>query len=264
MRFNYVGTIQHDRRKGWCEELDYPKKKRQARTPRGSFRMVVAKSNPGLVAIMWADNTIVYFLASPVVVASTTVRRRVRSRPLSNVLCPGTIKAYFVGVLGMALVNAYIIHHYVWEKKPKKNSHFEFLAQLHKELVEETEASFTQSCAPPTDQRVPERPVVAHREHALTQTTDARLNNGVQRLRQRQCKVCSVYKPEGKKRDGTSTYYCVKCLEGKRGPITLCNKVRGHPQNEGFTCSQIWHIVWEHGELAPTASHIRDRGLITE
>ncbi|OWZ04958.1 hypothetical protein PHMEG_00023044 [Phytophthora megakarya] len=130
--------------------------------------------------------------------------------------------------------------------------------------VEETEDSFTQSHAPPTDQRVPEQPVVAHGEHALTQTTDARLNNGVQRLRQRQCKVCSVYKPEGKKRGGTSTYYCMKCSEGKRGLITLSNKVRGHPLNEGFTCSQIWHIVWENGEFALTASHIRDRGLVAE
>ncbi|EGZ06818.1 hypothetical protein PHYSODRAFT_375161, partial [Phytophthora sojae] len=74
MGFNYVGTIQTVR-KGWCEALNYPKKKRQARNPRGSFKMAVAKSNPGLVATMWVDNTIVYFLSSQVVAESTTVRR---------------------------------------------------------------------------------------------------------------------------------------------------------------------------------------------
>lgn len=173
-------------------------------------------------------------------------------------------KGLFLGLLDMALVNAYIVHRHLWEKRPKKNSHFEFLAQLHKELVDETEESFTQSRAPSTDQLATERPVVTQSEHALTQTTDARVNSGVQRLRQRQCKVCSVYKPEGKKRGGTSTYYCAKCSEGKRGLVTLCNKVRGHPQNEGFTCAQIWHIVWENGEFAPVASHIRDRGLAAE
>ncbi|EGZ06817.1 hypothetical protein PHYSODRAFT_530333 [Phytophthora sojae] len=153
----------------------------------------------------------------------------------------------------MALVNAYIIHRHVWEKKPKQNSHFEFLAQLHKELVEETEDSFTQARASSTDQGAVEQPTAMQVEHTLTQTTDARLNNGVQRLRQRQCKVCSIYKAQGKKRGGTSTYYCAKYSEGKRGLVTLFNKVRGHPQNEGFTCSQIWHIVRENGEFAPAS-----------
>lgn len=93
MGFNYVGTMQTDR-KGWCDQLTYPKKKRQARTPRGSFKMAVAKSNPGLVSLMWADNTIVYFLASQVVADPTTVRRRERNGEASNVPCPGLVAEY--------------------------------------------------------------------------------------------------------------------------------------------------------------------------
>ncbi|EEY56162.1 uncharacterized protein PITG_08952 [Phytophthora infestans T30-4] len=88
------------------------------------------------------------------------------------------------------------------------------------------------------------------------------MNNGVQRLRQRQCKVCSCYNPEGKRRGGTSTFYCPKCSEDKKGVVTLCNKVRGHPANEGMTCAQIWHILWQNGEFSPKESHIRDRSLV--
>ncbi|KAG6945947.1 hypothetical protein JG688_00016292 [Phytophthora aleatoria] len=101
--------------------------------------MVVAKSNPGLVTLMWADNTIVYFLASQVSAEATTVRRCERRGGASD------------------------------------------------------------------------------GEHKLTQSTDYRLNNGIQRLRPRQCKVCSFYKPEGKKLGGTSSYYCAPCSEGKKG-----------------------------------------------
>ncbi|KAF1772878.1 hypothetical protein GQ600_8741 [Phytophthora cactorum] len=55
--------------------------------------------------------------------------------------------------------------------------------------------------------------------------------------------MCSFYKPEGKKRGGTSSYYCAPCSEGKKGLVTLCNRERGHPQNEDLTCTQIWQLV---------------------
>ncbi|ETP44938.1 hypothetical protein F442_08556, partial [Phytophthora nicotianae P10297] len=90
---------------------------------------------------------------------------------------------------------------------------------------------------------------------------DTRVNGGVERVRQRQCKVCSIYKPSYKKRGGTSTYYCPKCSEGKRGLVTLCNKVRNYEQNDGLTCGQIWHITWRNGEFAPKAGNVRDRGV---
>ncbi|ETN22011.1 hypothetical protein PPTG_20871 [Phytophthora nicotianae INRA-310] len=297
MGFNYVGTMQTDR-KGWCDQLNYPHKKRRAGTPRGTFQMAVAKSNPGLVSLMWADNTIVYFLASHVIAEPTTVRRRERSGPPSNVPCPGVVAEYqrymggvdrhdqlrlqaysiqmairfnkyykglFLGLVDMALVNAYILHRHIWEKtKKRRNSHFEFLAALHKALIEETEDSFTQTRTSSGGHDVTERSRPVQGEHTLTQTSDVRMNGGVQRLRQRQCKVCSYYKPEGKKRGGTSTFYCEPCSQGKRGLITLCNKVRGYEKNEGLTCSQIWHLAWKNGEFAPKAAHIRDRALAAE
>ncbi|ETI44031.1 hypothetical protein F441_11129 [Phytophthora nicotianae CJ01A1] len=163
----------------------------------------------------------------------------------------------------MAVVNAYIVHAYVWEKERKKKmSHYSFLTTLHRQLIQETDSSFTEAgTSTEPSAGVREKPIAIQGDHSLVQTTDTRLNNGVHRLRQRQCKVCSYYKPANKKRGGTSTFYCVKCSEGKRGQVTLCNKVRGHQANEGMTCAQIWHILWQNGLFAPKASHIRDRSL---
>ncbi|KAJ8569568.1 hypothetical protein ON010_g5693 [Phytophthora cinnamomi] len=265
MGFNYVGTMQTDR-KGWCDRLNYPKKKCQARTPRGTFQRAVAKSNPGLGALMWADNTVVYFLASQVTTEATTVGavKEVveQATSLVQVWFNKYYKSPFLGLIDMALVNAYIIYKHLWEKKSHKRSHFNFLARLHNDLIEQTEACFTQARAAPN--LVAKRPNVVQGDHKLTQTTDYRLNNGAQRLRQRQCKVCSCYKPEGKRRGGTSSYYCAPCSQGKKGLVTLCNKERGHPNNEGLVCTQIWHFVWQNGEVAPKASHIRDRAVAKE
>ncbi|KAG6951781.1 hypothetical protein JG688_00013595, partial [Phytophthora aleatoria] len=82
-----------------------------------------------------------------------------------------------------------------------------------------------------------------------------------ERTRQRQCKVCSIYKPSHKKRGGTSSYYCLQCSEGKRGLVTLCNKARDYTEDEGLICSQIWHVTWRNGEFAPKAGPVRDRGV---
>lgn len=71
MGFNFVGTIEKNR-KGWCKGVEFPFKKRPANFTRGSFKMAIAKSNPGLVALGWADNRSVYFLASQVGTAMTT------------------------------------------------------------------------------------------------------------------------------------------------------------------------------------------------
>jgi hypothetical protein len=93
MGFNFVGNIQTNR-KGWCKEVQYPFKKRPAAYPRGSFKMAVAKSNPGLAAVGWVDNRTMYFLSSQVDTTSTTVQRRENSGALSTVPCPGLVNEY--------------------------------------------------------------------------------------------------------------------------------------------------------------------------
>ncbi|EGZ25318.1 hypothetical protein PHYSODRAFT_449404, partial [Phytophthora sojae] len=42
-------------------------------------------------------------------------------------------KSLFLGLVDMALVNAYIVYKKLCERKPHKDSHFNFLAKLHKD-----------------------------------------------------------------------------------------------------------------------------------
>ncbi|KAG6959903.1 hypothetical protein JG688_00009879 [Phytophthora aleatoria] len=104
--------------------------------------------------------------------------------------------------------------------------------------------------------------LVIPEEHTLVQIKDTRANDGVKRLRQRQRRVCALLaREEGRKPPATTTWYCEKCSTNSRGLYFMCDGIRNHPSNPGFTCSQIFHLVWRNGEFAPTTSHVRDRVL---
>lgn len=93
MGFHFVGTIQTNR-KGWCQGVEFPFHKRPKRVPRGTFKMACAESDPRLVALGWADNVEVYFLASHVATNVTTVQRREKNGSISTVPCPQLVKEY--------------------------------------------------------------------------------------------------------------------------------------------------------------------------
>ncbi|POM80898.1 Hypothetical protein PHPALM_1206 [Phytophthora palmivora] len=267
MGFNFVGTIQ-TRRRGWCKQIEFPFKKRPEAVPRGEFKMAVANSNPGLVAVAWADSKAVYFLGSQVSVEATTVQRREKNGSISSVPCPALVEEYqrymggvdrhdqlrlqsysmqlstrfakyykglFLGLVDMVFVNAYIVFSHAEEKKrskKKKNSHFVFLSNLHQQLISESESSFTQASATgmvtTSSTRQTDESAAPSIDHKLIQNVGTRENGEkkTKRVRQRQCKVCSYYKPTDKKRGGTSMYYCPACSVKLKGRLTLCNKER--------------------------------------
>ncbi|POM64774.1 LOW QUALITY PROTEIN: Hypothetical protein PHPALM_19662 [Phytophthora palmivora] len=59
--------------------VEWPKNKRAAPVPSGTFGMAVAATDPGLIVLGWADNNVVYFLASYLSAAITAVQRRERN-----------------------------------------------------------------------------------------------------------------------------------------------------------------------------------------
>ena len=120
-------------------------------------------------------------------------------------------KSLFLSLVDMALVNCYIIHNLVnaSKKKPSKD-HFSFLNELHEFLVKQVKSDFTtrkQRIEEPdftttVPSSIPSILVTLMRQsqvpvtnaHVLCKVQDVRINNGVHRLRQRVCKVCSSYK----------------------------------------------------------------------
>ncbi|KAJ8540743.1 hypothetical protein ON010_g12484 [Phytophthora cinnamomi] len=300
MGFNFCGTIQKGC-KDWCKGVEYSFKKRPRDFPRGEFKMAVAAHNPGMIALGWVDNKPVYVLTLQVPTELTNVTRREKNGTLTMVPCPTVVSAYlqnmggadrhdqlrfqsysiqmsrmivklslfrkyykgrFLGLIDMALVNGYIIHKCNAEMLQKKpHNHYQYMIILHEHLIRQASKDFTRTTAREAAPSIASRPISVTHDHMLVQSADTRVNSGVERVRQRQCKVCSIYKPSHKKRGGMSSYYCPQCLEGKRGLVTLSSKVRNYEENERLTCGQIWHITRRNGEFAPIAGHVRDRGV---
>ena len=292
MGFNFVGTIRKDRL-GWCQDVLWPQKKRPKSMARGLFKMAYAQSNPSMVAVGWMDNRPVYFLGSGVNGEIVEIERREKNGDVTIVPCPALVKEYqtsmggvdrhdqlrlqsysmqmstrfrkyykslFLGLVDMALVNAYISINLLLKRQGKPPmDHNTFYLDLQKELVACSAQTFNggkNQVEDPSSLPMVIRPST----HALVQTEVARPpNSGSSRRRHRLCKVCAVYKGT-KRRGGSTTWFCQQCSAGRRGLISLCNHVRGHDLHPGLTCSQIWHGVWADGAFAPKTC--RDRKVL--
>lgn len=163
-------------------------------------------------------------------------------------------KGLFLGLLDMALVNAFIIHKDGQKKKSKKMMpHYDFLSTLHTHLINENEPNYTSSAAPQDTKRgVLNAPVQVADGHEGMPRDETRVNTGVERTRLRQCKVCSVYKPGGFKRAGRSIYFCPKCSEGKRGQV---NRVSPRAANKATRPS----CARRYGTLCGTTARLCQR-----
>ncbi|KAL3658869.1 hypothetical protein V7S43_016012 [Phytophthora oleae] len=105
-------------------------------------------------------------------------------------------------MLTVVILNAYTVHKRLWEKQERKHSYYTFLNKLHAQMIEVADDNFTETSHGAGNDSEPQLNVIAVvSSHMLVQTAEDRLNNGVQRLRQRRYKVCAYYKPKEKKRE---------------------------------------------------------------
>ena len=105
-------------------------------------------------------------------------------------------KSLFLGLVDMAIVNGFIIHNFVRRSKGlKEATHQEYMSDLQESLVYAKSGDFANDTR--TTVTAPAgRPLIERTagDHILVQSTETRTHNGVERLLQRACKVCSVYK----------------------------------------------------------------------
>eukprot|EP00644_Phytophthora_capsici_P005945 jgi/Phyca11/82175/gw1.2.1247.1 len=89
---------------------------------------------------------------------------------------------------------------------------------------------------PPTGQKRRRAPVC--HTHALEQSEDWVTVSGVQKRRQRSCKLCALLRTNACKKSFATTYFCERCsLDDAK--LWLCNKIRREFKGVAKTCFAI-------------------------
>ena len=289
MNVYVIGTCMTNRL-GYDKGVVDRRKTRPANVDRGVHTVSRSKDIPSMMCTMWMDSKPVHFLSTGAVATETTVNRRSKNGPPTLVKCPQVVADYhkwmggvdvhdqlrlqrysiqlavvsrkyykglFLGLIDMAIVNAFITHkeHMRLEgKRPMLRP--EFMAVLHNQLLQVNAASFHNvedlllSPVPtPTARSKRARPT----DHTPTQMNDWVVVSGVQKRRQRACKVCALLRGD-KKKSYQTTFYCEACsLDSAK--MYMCNKIR----RSNKTCFQIWHDDFDMGRALPSGHRVQMR-----
>ncbi|ETL87922.1 hypothetical protein L917_12969 [Phytophthora nicotianae] len=159
-------------------------------------------------------------------------------------------KSLFLGLLDLALVNAYISH-----KESARISgtvaikRGEWYIVLHNQLLQLKAENFLGvEVTPPPSQTRKRTPLRA--THALEQCDDWVTVSGTQKRRQRSCKVCALLRTNTKKKPFVTTFFCERCsIDDTK--CWLCNKIRRYYKGVEKTCFEIWHDDFEGGQAIP-------------
>lgn len=173
-------------------------------------------------------------------------------------------KNLFLGLLDMAIVNAFIVHRmYAESIQETPLSHVDFLVQLHEELLAVTDEDMEDDASqdalvvaplPPVSPSIPTAFQLVNTQHTMAMSSD-QTNGG--HFKFRACKVCSILRGSRSECDGerapafTTRCYCKEC-SNERGRVFLCNKVRRIDEGNHISCFNIWHSVWKNGTILPS------------
>ncbi|POM62452.1 hypothetical protein PHPALM_28397 [Phytophthora palmivora] len=169
-------------------------------------------------------------------------------RQTTTIPCPSMkyYKAIFMGLVDVAIVNAYIVFREGRKRMDlKPASYAEFMLELHAQLLQLKKEDFVELHPP------------LQKDHEPVECPGWQFVNGVRKRRQRQCKVCSILKRKVGERRATK-YYCTACSKSETARLYLCNKAWKHYPGNSLTCFQIWHNKWENGSKRPNPRCGRD------
>ncbi|ETO58592.1 hypothetical protein F444_23030 [Phytophthora nicotianae P1976] len=195
---------------------------------RGSYRITQSKAEPRMIAVSWVDSRPVYFIATGCSTLPATMSRRAGAEVV-NVPGPELVKVYqdgmrgadvhdqlrlqrysiegvmkmrkychtiFLGMVDMALINAYIIYRRVQsERRRASTTHAEFMraADFEGDLSVETLAETPVPPSPTPRYMPPGRHTT--KQVDVFRTTRAKNGQETKNRRQYGCKVCSLLQP---------------------------------------------------------------------
>ncbi|KAG6572707.1 uncharacterized protein IUM83_18725 [Phytophthora cinnamomi] len=279
-----VATIMTNRL-GFNRNVRETRRTRPSFIPRGSFTFSRSVAVPSMVVFHWWDRKPVHYLCTGSAMAESTIKRNVKRVGPITVPRPSAVNDYqrwvggvdvhdqlrrqrfslqtsvrlqkyykslFLGFLDLAMDNAYLSHKEAC--KPNGTTAMkrgEWYSVLQNQLLQLKAQDFQGiTVTPPTRSGKRVRKRTGPEGHSLAQFDDWVTVSGVQKRRQRSCKVCALLRGIRKKSFQT-TYNCESCsLDGAMS--YLCQKARREYKGAVKTCFQIWHEDFECGLAIPT------------
>ena len=264
------------------------REKRQTRPrglERGSFLFSRSVAIPTMIACRWWDRKPVHYLATGPSMTEDTIRRNLKGQGGSVFKCPKLVtdyqrwmggvdvhdqlrlqaysvqtsirfqkyyKSLFIGFLDMAFVNAYITHKTsAISKRVTPKDRGEWYLQLHKQLLQLKEEDFASTTETPGSATPRSRKRRRGLGHKHTQLDEWMTVSGVQKRRQRVCKVCGLLRGDRKKSFQT-TWFCEDCSQPD-AKCYLCRKARRTYGGISKTCFRIWHDDFDCGNNIPAS-----------
>ncbi|KAE8997883.1 hypothetical protein PF004_g6303 [Phytophthora fragariae] len=126
----------------------------------------------------------------------------------------------------------------------------EWFSLLQNQLLQLKPQDFAGVVATPTVESQKRKRTRARHTHAPEQSEDWVIVSGVQKRRQRLCKVCALLRTSKAKKSFATTYFCERCSVDD-AKCWLCNKIRREYKGVAKTCFEIWHDDFDAGESIP-------------
>ncbi|POM71978.1 Hypothetical protein PHPALM_11389 [Phytophthora palmivora] len=247
-----------------------------------AFPVVPSLAIPSMVTFIWWDNKPVYYLCTGSVMTESTIERKVKRVGSIRLRCPSAVNDYqnwmggvdvhdqlrlqmyslqtsakfkkyykslFLGFMDFAMVNAHISRKTAAKingTTPMKRG--EWYSVLQNQLLQLKAEDFAEVVATPpvASQRRKRAPV--RLTHAVEQSEDWVTVSGVQKRRQRSCKVCVLLRTD-KKKSYATTCFCERCSVDN-AKCWLCNKIRREYKGVAKTCFEIWHDNFDAARCA--------------
>ncbi|GMF44658.1 unnamed protein product [Phytophthora fragariaefolia] len=270
----------HDESLGVRQEYQVRAQDPPSKHPKGFFSLHALCRCPRMISCLWWDCKPIHYLCAGSVMTPSTIERKVKRVGAIQVGCPQSVKDYqnwmggvdrhdqlrlqsyslqmstrftkyhkglFLGFLDLALVNAFLTHKVAAKIKgtvAMKCS--EWFTVLQNQLLQRKAEDFAGVEATPPPCRQKRRRTPVRLAHALEQSEDWVTVTGVQKCRQRSCKVCALLRTE-KKKSFATTYFCER-YSIDNAKCWLCNKIRREYKAVAKTCFEIWHDDFGAGQ----------------
>ncbi|POM70017.1 Hypothetical protein PHPALM_13628, partial [Phytophthora palmivora] len=278
-----LGTIIADRL-GYDKRVKESRKTRPTSIPRGTFLFSRSVDIPTMVAFHWWDRKPVQYLCTGSAMTASSIQRNVKLVGPETVPCPAAVNDYqrwmggvdvhdqlrlqsfllqlstrftkyykglFLRFLDLAMVNAYISHKETARLAgTTPMSRGDWYCVLQNQLLQLKAEDFEGVVVTPPPPSQKRRRTPVRISHALEQSEDWVTVSGVQKRRQRSCKVCALLRTNPKKKSFATTFFCERCSVDA-AKCWLCNKIRHKYQGQDKTCFAIWHEDFDCGKSIP-------------